>query len=359
MIRRWLTIASIIVLSGLIAFLKPHTLAAVDCSEYTVMYLDDPLGNTDIFVVSLETGSTTNITMSSENELNPDWSPDGSRIAFARQDENQSDIYVMDRNGSNVTNLTNTEFFREEFPVWSPDGSKIAFIYDDGEDRDIYVFDFLDDTVRNLSNDDLDNYLPVWSTNGDRLAYTANNDQTTNIKVYDFATQLISVGSEQSFDEITDMDWSPVAEILAFSALANGNSDIFILNLSSGTALNLSRSPELDYGPRWSVDGTVILFWTNEMMNFEIYSISNDTDAGITTNNLTKSNYNETGPTWSPDDSYIAFTSNRDGYSDSLYVMDSEGSNVQLVAESALSFTAQWQPCAFGTNASNLRPFST
>jgi hypothetical protein len=69
----------------------------------------------------------------------PAWSPDGSRIAFGRSeihcwdpscydwDAGQSDIYVVNPDGSGQTNLTNTPNDSEGRTSWSPDGSKIAF----------------------------------------------------------------------------------------------------------------------------------------------------------------------------------------------------------------------------------------
>ncbi len=60
----------------------------------------------------------------------PDWSPDGSKIAFQGNPltfEHDDDIFVMDANGSGVVNLTNTEERTERNAAWSPDGTKIAF----------------------------------------------------------------------------------------------------------------------------------------------------------------------------------------------------------------------------------------
>lgn len=62
------------------------------------------------------------------------WSPDGSRIAFTRQeDAMQSDIYLMDADGRQVRALTHGGKNETNLePVWSPDGAFIAFVLDGG-----------------------------------------------------------------------------------------------------------------------------------------------------------------------------------------------------------------------------------
>jgi len=52
--------------------------------------------------------------------LEPDWSPDGTRIVFGYDHEGFRGIYVIDVDGSNLRKLTNNRF-EEEFPAWRPD----------------------------------------------------------------------------------------------------------------------------------------------------------------------------------------------------------------------------------------------
>src|SRR5207244_9009480 len=56
----------------------------------------------------------------------PSWSPDGTKIAFASNRDGDVDIWVMNADGSEQTNITNDDPSNDDFPRWSPDGRWIA-----------------------------------------------------------------------------------------------------------------------------------------------------------------------------------------------------------------------------------------
>jgi TolB protein len=67
----------------------------------------------------------------------PAWSPDGSRILFVVRREAQSQIYIMNVDGTGITRLTSGS--RDYSPVWSPDGTLIAFVSTRTGSSQIYV----------------------------------------------------------------------------------------------------------------------------------------------------------------------------------------------------------------------------
>jgi TolB protein len=67
----------------------------------------------------------------------PDWSPDGSKIAFVGND-GDSEIYVMNADGSGQTQLTFNTIMDLQ-PDWAPDGLKIAFTSHRDGHGEIYV----------------------------------------------------------------------------------------------------------------------------------------------------------------------------------------------------------------------------
>jgi TolB protein len=148
---------------------------AVEWVETDVPYL-----NTDIYVMNADGSAVKNITNSPDFlEWSPRWSPDGTRIVYSGRlniDQN-THLYVMDADGSNRSLLTDINNTNLE-PAWSPDGKKIAFVsYFGGYGRhrwneaDIYVIDVDGSNLVRLT-DAGDHYRGlVWAPNSQELVY--------------------------------------------------------------------------------------------------------------------------------------------------------------------------------------------
>ena len=83
-------------------------------------------GETSMVTIGAEGGESTVLAEGSD----PAYSPDGELIAFSRCDGIQSDLFVMDADGTNVRQLTHTSKVSETEPTFSADGSRIFFRYD-------------------------------------------------------------------------------------------------------------------------------------------------------------------------------------------------------------------------------------
>ena len=133
--------------------------------------------NDDVAVIRVDGTGFRNLTRTPDaNEWGPVWSPDGSRIAYSSDEDGFPRIYVMDPDGSNRTRLSDTW---GEYPAWSPDGSRIAFesmmggTTPFGEPAyDVILMDADGTDAVNLteSPDSNDTY-PTWSPDGEWIAF--------------------------------------------------------------------------------------------------------------------------------------------------------------------------------------------
>jgi Tol biopolymer transport system component len=198
----------------------------------------------DFIVVDLGTGDRTVIRTTGYNQ-HPRWSPDGSKILFQNADhlEGTYHIYVMDADGSNVTQLTH-EGWMNRMGGWSPDGSKIVFDSDRDGDyrnqlRNIYVMDADGSNQTQLTEGGNDGSAK-WSPNDDYIAFARTDGiyimhpDGTNI------TRVIEGNTAYP-------DLSPDGKRIAFRALVDGNYDIYTVELVLNQPPDCSgASPSVD-----------------------------------------------------------------------------------------------------------------
>lgn len=118
--------------------------------------------NTDIFVIDATGANLTRLISSSADEIEPAWSPDGRRLAFASNGEGNWEIYVVNADGSNGLRLTNHPA-DDRHPTWSPDGSHLAFASNRSGNWDIYRMEADGSDLTNLTNHPAADTQPVWS----------------------------------------------------------------------------------------------------------------------------------------------------------------------------------------------------
>ncbi len=125
----------------------------------------------DIFVMNADGTNQTNLTNSSDTyDYTPTWSPDGTKLAFISEplEYYDSEIFVMDADGSNLFALTDDEGQAYK-ATWSPDGSKIAYLRNVNGDVDIYVVNADGTNPTRLTPTSAIYDKPVWSPDGTQV----------------------------------------------------------------------------------------------------------------------------------------------------------------------------------------------
>lgn len=106
------------------------------------------------------------IAPSTRTDYDPNFSPDGASIAFASDRMGSFEIWVCDKDGTNLRQLTSFGGPDVGTPRWSPDGRYIAFDARPGNNPDIYVVDSGGGPVQRITSESSDDARPSWSADG-------------------------------------------------------------------------------------------------------------------------------------------------------------------------------------------------
>ena len=262
----------------------------------------------DIYTVNADGSNPTRLT----DGLDPDWSPDGSQIAFIRWTAPWG-IYTINADGSGERLLFSSNVSRA--PVWSPDGTQIAF-YFETEGRTapnrmcrgdecitipghiqtewhIGVVDVADGYLHQPYNDRF-SFSPTWSADGEWIAYDGGDSGATPSELHG----------------------------LCMTTVEGANNSVLTNNVH-------------DHFPVWSPDGTRIAFMHWQHDHWEIYIMNADGSGRwplTSSSAYVEPRPNNVSPAWSPDGEHIVFLSDRGGRWE-FYVMNADGSNHRKILE--------------------------
>jgi len=218
---------------------------------------------TQIWLVETNTGRSFQLTRGEKSATNPRWSPDGQWLGFtSNRLEDKNQIFVIQPEGGEAVQLTKSETAISSY-AWSEDGKQIAYTATEpvpqiSKDRKEYLGDF--EVVRKEYN-----YLHLWTLNvSEALSAPVVGKQRTKKK--DFSVDSFA--------------WSPDGQRLAFSATINPDliqgvtSDVYLLNLADDSVKKIVDQPGPDSNPRFSPDGTQIVF-SSAMGNTTFFASNN------------------------------------------------------------------------------------
>lgn len=110
---------------------------------------------------------------SSRIEQQPDYSPDGTRIAFISERSGTSEVWAADGDGSNPVQIT-TQAVIPTAPRWSPDGRFLAFAQRPNGNADVYVISSRGGTPRRMTTDPANDASAYWSRDGKWIYFASN-----------------------------------------------------------------------------------------------------------------------------------------------------------------------------------------
>jgi len=243
------------------------------------------------------------------DDIDPAWSPDGTRIAFSSGDA----IWTMRADGTDRLRIADTPA-KDRLPTWSSDGALLAFRAEGA----VYVVAAGGGELR-------------------RIPDPARDD----------ATPLPSAASVFLEEDVVEIDpsirpehrpaWQPGTHRLAFFAWPNSEPGIVLADADAGTSSLLGGVDDTPTALAWSPDGQRLAFVQGDAGRGTLYLIRLDGSAPV--------RLAEGGglPVWSPDGERLLFGETRQGAS--ISVIGTDGTGLEPVeAIPAGAFIAAWSP---------------
>lgn len=303
----------------------------------------------DVWSVDLESQEESRLI---ENAFNPDYSPDGRRIAVDASWAGPRRIWAVDSRGHNPQQLTSdsSEGNWHVRPRWSPDGGRIVFQNIERTKFDVRVCDLGSGRSFWVTNDAVPDLNPVWSPSGRFIYFSSYRGGGINIwraaLLPDGSLfgppQQMTIGAGQDVEIAISRD----GKRLAFSILRQ-NADIWRLPVDASTGKPTGEPHEVitttreDSRGAWSPDGNWIAFNSDRTgeMNIWLHSIE-----GGSTRQLTRGQGGDYQANWSPDGKHIVFFSSRAGTADIWCVEVESGKLRQLTTTDSVNVNPFYSP---------------
>ena len=252
-------------------------------------------------------GAPERVITSTRREFDPQYSPDGSRIASVSDRSGGRQLFVSDANGANSIALTSLPGVAN--PRWSPDGSRIAFAARPAGNVDVYVVPAQGGAPRRITTDPGPDTLPSWSADGKWIYFDSQRSGRDEIwkNLADGSAKPVQVthnggravresadgqllyiqngrnailkmpvagGPETTLlESVADVSWEIAKDGIYF--VRRDASSLFFLDFGTGSVREVARIDAIGrpYGISISPDGRSILYVQKDTVNQDILMV--------------------------------------------------------------------------------------
>ena len=236
-------------------------------------------GNAEIYIMNPDGSEQTNLTQHPAEDYDPAWSPGGKQILFSSNRDGPFDLYLMDADGKNLQKVFKSSKYRRG-PTWSPDGKWIAYTQANPQkaillfgarfvpstELTLYIATVTGQAAEKLT----DGFDPSWSPNGREIVYVMGGRKQTPLGIFDLQTRTRDILLPKEVPWILDPTWSPQGDKIAFTKLngagfqAQGfltfqKGTIHTVNLD-GMSLEQITDKLSSYNPTWSPQGDELIY---------------------------------------------------------------------------------------------------
>lgn len=246
----------------------------------------------DIFLKRVDGFAITQLTSDPADDIQPRFSPDGSKVVFCSNRTGNWDIWLINSDGTGLTQLTH-ELTDEIAPCFSPDGRQVAFTVWGGRSHqwEIWVLGVDSPGVRQFLCYGM---FPDWSPDGKRIAFQRARQRGSRwfsiytVELVEAEARYPTEVAHSDYGACIAPRWSPDGRAIVYCATRRPGvvpgdahpmpADIWVVDSQTGVRLKITDGAVDAFNPTWSSDGRI--FFVAARAGVEnIWSLSVNTQA--------------------------------------------------------------------------------
>lgn len=221
----------------------------------SIAFYSDRDGTRQVYIMDADGGNVRKVTGKFPMNEDPTWAPEGGRICFWAEAEKgaKENLYIVGVDGKGATNITRSEKGKRRVPDWSPDGTRIAFTSNKFLNHQIYVIKTDGSGEIRLTRNPRGTCRARWSPDGKRLAYSdAGYSAGKNVDIWEMdpdggnKTRL----TEHRANDY-DVAYSPDGSKIIFSSKRSGRYELYVMDRDGSNELRLTFFDDYTRFPDW------------------------------------------------------------------------------------------------------------
>lgn len=233
---------------------------------YALLFASSRSGSGDLYVLPPAGGEPRLWAGTEAPEGTPRWDASRARVVYQRfPADGESGSPLLISHGAGVLPEAGSELFVDPNgdapPCWSPDGKWIAYIAERDGRSDVFLADAQGRERRRLTDDAIVDRYPAWSPSSDRLVFARRLEagwDLFSLAIDDPEAEPVRLTEDERY--VGHPAWSPDGRFLAFDASFEGEVEIAALELATGEVRRVVSRAGNDLVPAWSPDGARLVF---------------------------------------------------------------------------------------------------
>ena len=177
-------------------------------NSQVIAFMTERNGNPDIYLMHADGSGVNPFITSQSKDMSPTWSYTNPELAFVsdQAEDGIFDLYIADTQGQ-IRRITQG-MGKVYTPNWSPNGRYIAFAADDGQNIDIYIIKPDGTDLQQITDHKAKDYLPKWSPDSNYIMFVSERDGNPDIYIANEAGDVQRVTAHKGRD--TNPGWGPM-----------------------------------------------------------------------------------------------------------------------------------------------------